>query len=274
MKNIKKITALILALTTLLFSFSLNGFANEETEDENISACEVRLFKGKLVLYCSDAYMADDPHFVITHADEENEKICLEGDIWEITYTYEKVVFDIDNDMFDPFETYRLYIYENEKEICMKEFVPVDIGATSLEFVYDDYNFLEKEQIDLTEDILIPVNYNGEIRLSVGDTYCPEPGVRPVSIDGFTVTAQKQGNGYLYLYDENRKEADKAWFYVRERTADSFMEALEMSTSVFFESSMESAKNFLGLGISIGEFIVMPFMVIVEVLAIMFKTLF
>lgn len=272
MKNIKKITAVFLALTTLFFSFSLNGFATQETEAE---ASDIRLFKGKLVFCYPDLNMLDNPRFVITQADEENEKICLEVDTWDCICTDEKTVIGIDNNMFDPFATYCLYIYNNNEEIFMEEFIPVDIGATSLEFVYDSYHFEEKDQLDLTEEILVPVNYNGNIRLSAGDTYCyNEYGARVVDIDGFTVTALNHGNGYFYLYDGNNKEADKAWFQVKEETADSFKEAFEMSSSVFFERSLESAENFLLLGTSIGGFLLLPFLVLFEVVKLPFEMLF
>ena len=280
MKNIKKFTAILLALTILLFSFSLSGFAADEeiyTAEELIFS-GVKIFDGKLALY----YINECPEwgfaYEIELAEGGTKILSVSADDYDYRITDEKVIFSVDNSLFAENTEYRLTVTHESKNISELIFNSTDSLAVSPEFCEESYWFMEYSETDMTDEILLPVGYEKELFLNGFDIENYDSREYAVDVDGMTITANKTGNGYLRLYDGERNQVDEAWTQISEYQPSSFIDAFGLSFRKYFESAEKSAENFLLAGMWTAEGIYvavsLPFIIIGRLIEYPFRMMF
>ena len=261
MKNIKKNTAILLALTTLLFSFSVSGYAadedvyNEEIYVEEEGALcfgEIKIFNGELTIDYTDRYPDWNLIYEI-EAVESGEQVLYVTEIY--TYplgdnyyiTDERVVLYVDNGLFDDNTEYRLTVTDEGEVVTEQIFNSTDVFAEIPEFDNEWYSFGEYSKTDMTNAILVPVGYEKDLYIGGSDIQSKNNDYA-VEIDGMTVIAKKTGRGYLRLYDSEHNLIDEAWTQVCESQPSSFIDTLTWSFRKFFEGAGESAVNLLLMG--------------------------
>ena len=255
MKNIKKITAILLTLTTLIFSFSLSGFAADEeiyTEEEFVFS-GVKIFDGKLALYYTNECPGWGFAYEIESAESGTKIFSVSADEYDYLITDEKVIFSVDNSLFAENTEYRLTVTHESKNIAELIFNSTDSLATLPEFCEESYWFMEYSETDMTDEILMPVGYEKELFLNGFDIENYDSREYAVEVDGMIITANKTGNGYLRLYDGERNLIDEAWTQISESHPSSFIDALGLSFRKYFEGAEESAENFLLAGMWTAE---------------------
>ncbi len=264
MKNIKKFTAILLTLTTLIFSFSVSGFAADEEvydevfddeifgEEKELCFGEVKIFDGKLTIGYMDGY----PDWNLTYeieAVESGEQILYvteiytypEGDNYYITD--DRVVIYIDNGLFDENTEYRLTVTDEDEIVTEYTFNSTVAFAEIPEFDEEYYSFEEYSETDMSDKILVPVGYEKDLFIG-GSNIQNVNNECAVEIDGMTITAKETGRGYLRLYDSENNLIDEAWTQVCESQPSSFVDTLTWSFRKFFEGAGESALNLLLMG--------------------------
>ena len=275
MKNIKKYTAILLVLTTLLFSFSLSGFADsEESYDDAIYTKEelvfsdIKIFDGKIALY----YTNECPGWGLTYEIESSEGgtkiISISADDYDYRISDEKVVFSVDNGLFAENAEYRLTVTNESRIISELIFNSTDSLSVSPEFCEESYWFTEYSETDMTDEILLPVGYEKELYLNGFDIKNYDSRENAVSVDGMIITANKTGNGYLRLYDGEHNLIDESWTQVSESYPSSFCDALGLSFRKFFESAQESAENGMWFIGAVLEAAVLPFLIVGNILTL------
>lgn len=290
MKNIKKFTAILLALTTVIFSFPVSGFAADEEvydeifaeEEKTLCFGEVKIFDGKLAIDYTDGYPDWNLTYEIKAVESGEQILCITevytypvGDNYYITD--ERVVINIDNGLFDDNTEYRLTVTDEGEIVTEHIFNSTAAFAEIPEFDNEYYSFGEYSETDMTNAILVPVGYEKDLYISGSDIQNKNNDYA-VEIDGMTIIAKKTGRGYLRLYDEEHNLLDEAWTQIYESEPSSFIDALTWSFRKFFESTGESVGNFLLMGrwTVEGVFvsIALPLMIIGELIEYPFHMLF
>lgn len=270
MKKLKKFTAVVLALATMLFSFAISGFAVYSSSEENtVSFDKIRIFEGKFVVYYSkDGFLEDECTFRVEDVGSGEILISIAEDNYDYTDNGEKLIFQIDNEAFDKNAVCRITVKLHGEKLLERQFNVSDVIAAVPEFERTNNCIEEYEKYDLSDEILIPVGYDKELYLNGYDIYNDKENECAVKIDGMTVEARNTGRGNLKLMDSDNNVVAEMEIYIREYNPTSFSDALIGSFKKFFDSAGESTGNFLMMGLWIGEGIIAPFVILLHIITL------
>ena len=276
MRKIKKITAVVLSLITVLFSFSALGYAadiqdDELTEEETGYDNEIKLFEDYLVFYNSLGYYATDFYFEVKPIDGEESVIAVSGS--SVEFIENKFIVPCETGVLADDGEYNLVISEDGEVIFKKNFIVSDVLAAAPEFKDTTYGFLEYEKRDMTNEIIFPVGYDEKVYLSYDNTSNSEhrPDGEVIDIDNFTVEANKRGYGWLVLKTYTNDEVCSVWFTVMENQPNTFWDAFTLSFKKFFDRSGDSAISFLMLIKSVAGAVALPFAVLFQIITLPFE---
>lgn len=266
----KKTIAVLLVLATVLFSFSVNGFASETEEEFRFG--DIKIFSGCIALDYSGYFVNDDCYFELKETESETVVIASDGFDGDFRDSGEKIIFAVKNEDFIADAVYSFTVKQNNTMIMNRIFIASEIMATVPEFTNSTYRVKELEEKDMTEEVLVPVNYEENIVFTTRNEFSSLGKNRDIfGIDGMTVKAKECGWCDLVLKDSHGNAVDEARLYADKNTPHSFADAFKLSFKKFMAGAEESLQFLPVLPSMIIGPILTPFMVVAFIVSFPFQ---
>lgn len=255
----KKITAVLLAVILVCSVFSLNSFAL----DNEYIADHMKLYtdiNGNYFIIRDECLYADEETTVTFYSvDSNGNKTVIKqlSNEEAISFSDNEPV-SVSADTFVEGGNYEVKIVDPT------EATPSDAGwfvSGVYTFTYDDllggtpifseyyHELYEGNCLDLSEFILTPVGYEGELRFTstTYEDYFGEsviPGLRTYAeVDGTFVTAVDDGLAYIEMYDESGEYLDVCVLDIYEPEPETIFELMDSSAEKITEGLMEAVNN-------------------------------
>ena len=284
MKTAKKIIASVLAVAIVLTAMSVSSFAWEKDYIDYSECLGLSTdIDGNYYLSMQN-YLCFNTNctFSFYRVDADGTRTLLKSLSAE-----ESEIFDsgepiqVDKNMFSEGGKYVMTIEKPKNATETDAWYEID---DEYEFTYDDlknkyiktlqYDFCitEGESIDLSEYILVPVGYDGEIMYFVynDDDYFEDSYIIRfddfAEVDGSVITALSHGAVYVYPSKDNGESDVCIYIEILDKEPETFMELLEDSAKKlgegWFNASVESGMTFMGLVALVIYPALIPFMLI------------
>ncbi len=208
---------------------------------------EIKLFDGFIALDYSGFYTNDEYCFELKEIESETTIILSHGCYGEFCDSGEKIIFSINNEDFVADSVYSFVVKQNGITVMNREFTASEVMATVPEFTNSEYYINELEEKDMTEEILVPVDFDETlVLLSMYENSSVGESKSIIDIEGLVIKTRERGWFEHALKDSNGNTFDKAKFCVNKNIPNSFPDALKLSFKKYMIGAEESLQ-FIGV---------------------------
>ena len=184
---------------------------------------------------------------VLKEIESETTIILSHGCYGEFCDSGEKIIFSINNEDFVADSVYSFVVKQNGITVMNREFTASEVMATVPEFTNSEYYINELEEKDMTEEILVPVDFDETlVLLSMYENSSVGESKSIIDIEGLVIKTRERGWFEHALKDSNGNTFDKAKFCVNKNIPNSFPDALKLSFKKYMIGAEESLQ-FIGV---------------------------